>query len=108
MLAENTRYIGNPQDLTPTYCWVFANFMFTDPTGGGHALNLGSAPSVGPSPTECHEWGMGYSNPNGDPVVVAFLPNSFGGYPAIGPTPSPLYVYTADGTVSFFPAISVT
>jgi len=98
-----TQYVGNPQDLDPTYCYIYANYMFFDPSGGPHALNLASAPSVGPSPSECTQGG-GYNNPSGDGVVYAFLPVLYGG-PNNGndPAETPLIVYTGDGTVYQFP-----
>lgn len=102
-----TSYVGNPHDLNPTTCYVFANFMFTDPSGAQHPLNLGSAPSVGPEPEECLN--AGYMNPSGDPVVYAFLPGLYGGAQnGNDPAPEPLYVYTADGTVYQFPVGGAT
>jgi YD repeat-containing protein len=98
-----TSYVGNPNDLVPTTCYVMTNFMFTDPSGSQHPLNLASAPSVGPSPTECLNGG--YLNPGGDGVVYAYLPQLFGGAQnGNDPNFSPLYVYTADGTVYYFPS----
>ncbi len=87
----------------PTYfdCGTFSNYMFTDPSGGQHALSLGTqfSGSAGTCP------GSGFSNSQGgDAAVRATLPNTHPDNYNPDATPAfPVTVYTDNGTVYTFP-----
>jgi len=90
--------------LPNTYtCNIYSNYMFTDSSGGQHALNIGTELSLNAGTCT---GGGGYPQ-GGDAQVQAALtgtpPDQYNPY---APPPFPVKVYTPDGTVYTFTGVS--
>jgi len=83
-------------------CYVSSNYIFHDPSGGVHALGLGTSQATYTGTTaDCQEYPVAAG---GDQKFYAVLPwpNYSPNYPTTPPGAAPLSVYSDDGTVYQF------
>jgi RHS repeat-associated protein len=100
--ALSVPFPNNPNSSYTCNSW--SNYMFYDPAGGRHALNLGTQLSGGAGP--CNGPGS-TSGAGGDSNFKGVLPNSFPDpMNGINNAPNPVTVFAKDGTVYTFPAPS--
>jgi RHS repeat-associated protein len=77
-------------------CYVYSDYIFHDPSGGTHALELGTSVSPG---SYCAEYPV---VSGGDSQFLGVLPWPHPGLTDTNPHEAPLSVYSADGTVYQF------
>lgn len=104
-MASESNWTETDGNYPNTYsCDTHSNYMFSDSSGGQHALGLGTQlSSVGPCTKSAFSVGSG-----GDPEVLASVPNTQPD-PTYNPGAvpfQPVTIFTADGTVYTFPNFS--